>query len=331
MKQKFELTYSQILNLQANEFNDTVLKVFRWQAENCPPYSRYLDLLGISADQVSCSEEIPFLPVDVFRNEPVLSGLSELPELVFESSGTSGNETSRHYVYDPQWYRQVARKAFELQYGQLQDYCILALLPHYLERQHSSLIYMVKDFMDQSQHPDNGFYLHQHQDLYDKLKELQVRKQKTFLIGVSYALLDFAAAFQLDFPDLMLMETGGMKGRRQELSREELHHIIGPSFGVAQVHSEYGMTELLSQAYSKSGNRFICPPWMKVMIRENHNPMRYVSDGVTGGINVIDLANIHSCAFIELQDAGIRYADGSFSVLGRLKNSPIRGCNLLVE
>lgn len=331
MKTKFELTCSQILTLPSKGFETTALEVFKWQAKYCPPYAKYLELLGVRAEEINGLQDIPFLPVDVFRNETVLSGSKKIPDLIFESSGTSGSETSRHYVIDPDLYKAVARRGFELQYGALKEYCILALLPHYMERQHSSLVYMVKDFMDESGHPDNGFYLNQHADLYSKLLYLKEQSQKTILIGVSYALMDFASSYHMNFPNLILMETGGMKGRRQELSREELHMVIGPAFGVEHVHSEYGMTELLSQAYSKGGNRFVCPPWMRIYIRENHNPMRYLPDGELGGINVIDLANIHSCAFIELGDAGIRYKDSSFAVLGRLKDSPIRGCNLLLE
>ena len=212
MKTKFELTCSQILTLPSKGFETTALEVFKWQAKYCPPYAKYLELLGVRAEEINGLQDIPFLPVDVFRNETVLSGSKKIPDLIFESSGTSGSETSRHYVIDPDLYKAVARRGFELQYGALKEYCILALLPHYMERQHSSLVYMVKGFMDESGHPDNGFYLNQHADLYSKLLYLKEQSQKTILIGVSYALMDFASSYQMNFPNLILMETGGMKG-----------------------------------------------------------------------------------------------------------------------
>lgn len=330
MNSAFDISHSQIVNLSPNEFESTALAVFRWQGRHCSAYARYLKLLDLTVDQVTRIEDIPFLPVDLFRQTPVLCGTDQLPDLVFESSGTSGANTSRHYVLDPEGYRTVARAAFERLYGPLRDYCILALLPSYLERAHSSLVYMVRDFMEQSGHPESGFYLNDYSSLHKRLTDLKWSGQKTLLIGVSYALLDFAKLYPMSFPELRVMETGGMKGNRPELSREALHGILAPAFGVAQVHSEYGMTELLSQAYSLGGNRFFCPPWMRVLIREKHHPMRYVSDGRDGGINVIDLANLYSCSFIELQDAGFLYSDGSFAVLGRLKDSPLRGCNLML-
>uniref|UniRef100_UPI003567DA85 acyl transferase n=1 Tax=Labilibaculum sp. TaxID=2060723 RepID=UPI003567DA85 len=249
----------------------------------------------------------------------------------FTSSGTTGNLTSRHFVPDLKMYEQSFTKGFEQYYGSVSDYCILALLPSYLEREGSSLIYMMEHLIRDSKHPKSGFYLHNHEELIATIKELKKQNQKILLLGVSFALLDLAEKFQLDLENVIVMETGGMKGRRKEITREELHAFLTKRLGVEKIHSEYGMTELLSQAYSKGDSLFFTPSWMKVLIRDTYDPFSYEKQGRSGGVNVIDLANIHSCSFIETQDLGRIHADGSFEILGRFDHSDIRGCNLLVN
>jgi hypothetical protein len=238
--------------------------------------------------------------------------------------------TSSHRVTDKTWYEESFRKAFTIFYGDIRDYTVLALLPSYLEREGSSLIYMVDDLIKQSNNPDSGFFLYNHNELFQELKKQQDAGKPTLLIGVTFGLLDFIENYQINFPELVVMETGGMKGRRKEMIREELHDILGKGFGVKHIHSEYGMTELLSQAYSKGDGIFNCPPWMKIIIRDTNDPLSTLQTGKTGGISVIDLANINSCAFIATQDLGRIYADDSFEVLGRFDQSDIRGCNLLI-
>jgi hypothetical protein len=252
------------------------------------------------------------------------------PEVAFTSSGTTGTITSSHFVTDVSWYVESFREAFALFYGDIEKYTILALLPAYLEREGSSLIYMADDLIRQSKNPDSGFFLYDHDKLYQQLKKQQEAKKPTILIGVTFALLDFIEKYTLDFPELIVMETGGMKGRRKEMIREELHEQLCRGFGVEAIQSEYGMTELLSQAYSKGEGIFNCPPWMKIIVRDTNDPMTLLNKDRTGGINVIDLANINSCSFIATQDLGKVYADNSFEVLGRFDNSDIRGCNLLI-
>ena len=251
-------------------------------------------------------------------------------EITFTSSGTTGMITSSHYISDVSWYTESFRKAFQLFYGDIQNYTLLALLPSYLEREGSSLIYMTDDLIRQSCNPDSGFFLYNHDELYQLLKKQQQMQKPTLLIGVTFALLDFIENYNLNFPELIVMETGGMKGRRKEMIREELHAQLCKGFGVGAIHSEYGMTELLSQAYSKGKGIFNCPPWMKIITRDTNDPMSRLGHDKTGGINVIDLANSNSCSFIATQDLGRVYADSSFEVLGRFDNSDIRGCNLLV-
>lgn len=312
------------------DFEELALEVFRHQAENCLVYKEYIGYLGIKTVQVSRLEQIPYLPIAFFKTHDILSS-SDNVELIFSSSGTTGMSQSRHLVTDLSIYDQSFDKAFEQFYGDIANTCFLALLPSYLERDGSSLIYMVDALIRQSKHPDSGYFLHNHDELYLRLKELQQTGQKTILIGVTYALLDFAEKYQMDFPDLVVMETGGMKGKRKEMVREELHAELQRGFGVNAIHSEYGMTELLSQAYSKGNGVFDCPPWMKVMLRDTNDPLSLLAANKTGGINVIDLANINSCSFIATQDLGRKFPDGSFEVLGRFDNADIRGCNLLVD
>ncbi len=315
----------------ANEaqFLANALTIFQFQAENCQVYQTYLSYLNIDIKQINTLEEIPFLPIEFFKTHEVISN-SNPPEVVFSSSGTTGITTSQHLVTDVSWYQKSFRQSFELFYGDVKNYAFLALLPSYLERAGSSLIYMVEDLIAGSQNPDSGFYLYNNDELYQKLTQLQQQKQPTVLIGVTFALLDFIEKHQLDFPELIIMETGGMKGRRKEMIREELHETLCNGFGVPAIHSEYGMTELLSQAYSLGEGLFHCVPWMKVLIRDTNDPFTLLPNGKTGGINVIDLANINSCSFIATQDLGKIHENKMFEVLGRFDFSDIRGCNLLI-
>ncbi|MDR3366585.1 MAG: acyltransferase [Prevotellaceae bacterium] len=311
------------------EFEQACLAAFYRQARACEPYGRYLSYIGVRADDVRSAAQIPFLPIEFFKTERVACG-SAAAQLVFTSSGTTGAEASRHYVADAQLYEASFLRGFEHFYGAPQKYCILALLPGYAERPGSSLVYMVERLARQSAHPLGGFFLRSYGELAARLERLRRLRQPTMLIGVSFALLDLAEQYQFRLPDLIVMETGGMKGRRQELPREELHRILRGSFGVAAVHSEYGMTELLSQAYSRGGGRFLTPPWMRVALRDLRNPFAPAAVGAVGGVNVADLANQHSCSFIETQDLGRMNADGSFEVLGRIDHAVARGCNMLL-
>jgi phenylacetate-coenzyme A ligase PaaK-like adenylate-forming protein len=313
----------------SDDFNAIALKIFHHQAKNNKVYKQFLIGLGTDFAAIDDIDKIPFLPIEFFKAHPVVSSES-LADVVFTSSGTTGMITSSHLVTDVSWYVDSFRKAFQLFYGDIADYTVLALLPAYLEREGSSLIYMADDLIKQSQNPDSGFYLYNHQELYNQLIKQQLAKKPTLLLGVTFALLDFVETYRLNFPELIVMETGGMKGRRKEMIREELHETLCKGFGVAKIHSEYGMTELLSQAYSKGDGIFNCPPWMKIVIRDTNDPLGLLPQGKTGGINIIDLANINSCSFLATQDLGRVEADGSFEVLGRFDNSDIRGCNLLI-
>ena len=311
------------------EFLENSLQVFRFQAENCAVYKTYLSYLKINPQEIKTLEEIPFLPIEFFKTHSVLSN-NQNPETVFTSSGTTGITTSRHLVTDVFWYQKSFRQGFERFYGDIKNYAFLALLPSYLERSGSSLIYMVEDLIAGTENPNSGFYLYNDEELYQKLIHLQQQKQPTVLIGVTFALLDFIEKHQINFPELIIMETGGMKGRRKEMIREELHQTLCHGFGVPAIHSEYGMTELLSQAYSLGEGLFRCVPWMKILVRDTNDPFTLLPTGKTGGINVIDLANINSCSFVATQDLGKIHENGAFEVLGRFDFSDIRGCNLLV-
>lgn len=313
------------------QFNQAALAVFRHQAINCAIYRQYLANLQVPVDAIAHHAEIPFLPIGFFKTHRITAS-SKPEEVTFSSSGTTGQLTSQHLVQDLSVYEESYNKAFELFYGKPSEYCILALLPAYLEREGSSLIYMVDDLLKQSNHPSSGYFLHNHQELYHTLNELKASGQKTILIGVTYALLDFTEQFQIDFPSLIVMETGGMKGKRKEMVRNELHQLLCAAFGVQHIHSEYGMTELLSQGYSKGDGIFEAPPWMKILLRDTSDPLSLLPAGqTTGGVNVIDLANINSCAFIATQDLGKKHVDGSFQIIGRFDNADIRGCNLLIQ
>jgi len=312
------------------EFTDAALQVFRRQAQHCAVYHDFIQALGVNPENVDSVEKIPFLPIGFFKSHKVVSSRDEV-EIIFTSSGTTGMITSSHYVTDKTWYEDSFRNAFRLFYGDIKSYTVLALLPSYLEREGSSLIYMADNLIKQSNNADSGFFLYNHDELAAQLKKQQELNKPTLLIGVTFALLDFIENHQINFPGLIVMETGGMKGRRKEMIREELHRELCQGFGVTAIHSEYGMTELLSQAYSKGDGIFECPPWMRIITRDTNDPLTVLNTQAVGGINVIDLANINSCSFIATQDLGKVYADGSFEVLGRFDNADIRGCNLLIS
>lgn len=286
--------------------------------------------MKIKPSRITELEHIPFLPVEFFKTQKVIiNAAHNIENLPFFTS--SGIIQSRHYVKDLTIYERSYKQGFEYFYGAIKDYCMLALLPSYMERGGSSLVYMINDFIRCTEHPSSGFYLHNYDELIFKLKELEQQKQKTILLGVTYALLNLVEKKNIQLNHTIVMETGGMKGKRKEMVREELHSVLCKGFGVNVIHSEYGMTELLSQAYSKGNGMFYCPPWMKVLIRDTNDPLSILKENKTGGINIIDLANINSCSFIATQDLGRSYLDNSFEVLGRFDNSDLRGCNLLLE
>lgn len=311
------------------EFEYLALETFRHQYQNNKIYNQFCGHLNRSEASVTKLSEIPFLPISFFKSSEVVTGNSK-SEITFSSSGTTGSETSKHFVKDVLLYQQSYLTAFEYFYEQISDYCVLALLPSYLEREGSSLIYMVDDLIKKSSHPDSGFYLDDLDELQKKLHQLDIQGTKVLLIGVSFALLDLTEKYRFELKNTIVMETGGMKGRRKEIVREELHRELRKGFGVSQIHSEYGMTELLSQAYSKGNGVFKSPSWMKIMIRDTEDPLSFTKDKKTGGVNIIDLANLNSCSFIATQDLGKVYEDGSFEILGRFDNSDVRGCNLMV-
>lgn len=311
------------------QFEKMALKVFRYQYENNLVYQEFCHFLKVDKQAVKMVSQIPFLPIQFFKSHDIVSTLNPIQE-TFTSSGTTGMITSQHMVTDISLYEQSYRLAFSEFYGNIEDYAVLALLPSYLERSGSSLIYMVKDLIELSNNEHSGFYLHNYEELIAKLIELDNAGQNIILIGVTYALLDLIEKQKFQLKNTIIMETGGMKGRRKEIIREELHDILCKGFGVKSIHSEYGMTELLSQAYSLGNGIFECPSWMQILVRNTEDALTYVNYGKTGGINVIDLANINSCSFIATQDLGKKYPNNSFEILGRFDNSDIRGCNLMV-
>ena len=311
------------------QFEKIALKVFRFQHENNLVYREFCDFLDVDVHKVKSLPQIPFLPIQFFKSHDVVSN-SDAIQKTFTSSGTTGMITSKHLVTDASLYEQSYRNAFSDFYGNIEDYVVLALLPSYLERSGSSLIYMVKDLIELSNNENSGFYLHNYDELIVTLIELDNSGQNVILFGVTYALLDLVEKQKFQLKNTIIMETGGMKGKRKEMIREELHEILCEGFGVQSIHSEYGMTELLSQAYSLGDGIFECPAWMQILTRDTEDALTYVDYGKTGGINVIDLANINSCSFIATQDLGKKYPDNSFEVLGRFDNSDIRGCNLMV-
>lgn len=311
------------------EFNKNALEIFRFQAAHNLVYKKFINLLNVNINAVNRIEQIPFLPIQFFKSHKIVSSPKE-EQQIFLSSGTTGSIQSKHYVTDLSLYEDSFTKSFQQFYGAIEDYTVLALLPSYLEREGSSLIYMVNNFIQKSKNPKSGFYLNNLDELSQNLIEIDKNNQKVLLIGVSFALLNLVEKHQFNLKNTIVMETGGMKGRRKELIRAELHKVLSEGFGVKYIHSEYGMTELLSQAYSKGNGIFECPPWMKVLTRDTEDALTILPNGKSGGINVIDLANSNSCSFIATQDLGKTYSNNTFEVIGRFDNSDIRGCNLLV-
>ena len=311
------------------EFEKLTLKVFRFQYDNNLVYQQFCNLLKKNKTNVKKLTDIPFLPIEFFKTHTILSSSTPI-QTTFTSSGTTGVQTSRHNITDLSFYEESYRLAFKQFYGNIEDYTVLALLPSYLEREGSSLIYMVQDLISSSNNPESGFYLNNYDELIEKLIRLDNEGKNTILIGVTYALLDLIEKQPFQLKNTIIMETGGMKGRRKEIIREELHKTLCEGFGVPVIHSEYGMTELLSQAYSLGNGIFECPMWMQILIRDPEDPLTLLADGKTGGINVIDLANINSCSFIATQDLGKITSNNAFEVLGRFDNSDIRGCNLMI-
>lgn len=311
------------------QFESTALQVYEFQYANNIVYKRFCDLLNRKPNLVKTIKDIPFLPIQFFKSETILSSAEDI-DITFTSSGTTGQNTSKHHVTDLDLYERSFNTAFKQFYGDIETYVVLALLPSYLERQGSSLIYMAEHLIKVSNHAESGFYLDDISALIKTLKELESRNQKCLLIGVSFALLDLVETETLQLKNTIVMETGGMKGRRKEMIREELHAQLKQGFGVSNIHSEYGMTELLSQAYSKGRGIFECPSHMDILIRDTEDALSFAPKGKTGGINVIDLANLNSCSFIATQDLGKQIDNDNFEILGRFDHSDIRGCNLMV-
>lgn len=316
-----------IFHVVPDTFTQTALEIFHFQYSENELYRKFVKCIGVRKEEVDTIEKIPFLPISFFKTHAVKTTLFG-SDLVFASSGTTQSVQSFHYVKDAYLYKQSFMHFFEEMYGDVSGWCILALLPSYLERNNSSLVYMADELIKQSNHPESGFYLNEFDRLSNTLKRLEARHQTVILIGVTFALLDFFDKFPLKLTNTIVMETGGMKGRRKEWTRKEVHEFIMSKTGVKTVHSEYGMTELLSQAYSKGNGIFEPSDWMKILVREEDDPFSVKTAG-RGIINVIDLANIYSCSFIATDDAGILHEDGSFEVIGRVDNSDIRGCSLL--
>lgn len=332
----------QVLHLEPSDFEQVALQVFRYQALHNPVYSQYVKLLNIHIDEVSKLTQIPFLPIQFFKTHIVRTGLVSEANITFRSSGTTGQETSRHDLYDEQLYKDVSEQIFQDNYGDLNQFHILALLPSYLERNNSSLVYMMQHFIEKSGSPYSGFYLNNTAEMLQVLHSLinNPDKKRILLLGVTFALLDLAeSSNDLQFigksGKVIVMDTGGMKGRRREMLREEVHDVLKRGFGVDNIHSEYGMTELLSQGYSSGNGSFVPGRTMRILLRDINDPFALYDHNVgiskTGGINVIDLANLDTCSFIETQDLG-RFEEiaGRFNVMGRFDNSDIRGCNLMV-
>lgn len=316
-----------LTSIDEGNFDCTALDIFQFQYQHSKVYQQYCHTLHIRPSEIIDVKNIPFLPIAFFKSYPIVTTDFE-PAVVFESSGTTKTINSKHLVKDIGLYEASFNAAFRLFYGEPVNWCIIALLPSYLERNNSSLVMMADRLIEQSAHPQSGFYLNEPDKLHQTLQQLEKQEQKTLLIGVTFALLDFAFQFLMELQYTIVMETGGMKGRGKELIRHEMHAVLCSKLGIKKVHSEYGMTELLSQAYSKGEGIFYCPPWMKVLIRDEEDPLSVQFSG-KGILNIIDLANIHSCSFIATDDAGIVYPDGSFEVLGRVDSSDIRGCSLL--
>lgn len=312
-----------------SDFEKKVLEIFKFQFENNLVYRSFCDLLCKHPSEIKDLKDIPFLPIDFFKSHEIKIS-SKKTSKIFTSSGTTGSNLSKHYVTDLDLYEKSFMNCFKVFYGDINDYTILGLLPSYLERNNSSLVYMVNKMIEQSKFPESRFYLDEIDELKKTILKLEKEKRKTILIGVSYALLDLIEYHKFNLNHTIIMETGGMKGKRKELIKSELHKLLKNGFGVNNIHSEYGMTEILSQAYSKKNGLFSTPPWMKILIRDTEDPQSILPLTKTGGINIIDLANINSCPFIATMDLGKLHENGQFEVLGRFDQSDIRGCNLMV-
>ena len=330
MRQIQEIRNS-IFNIQnEDDFNDVAIQVYQFQTEHCEVYQRFQAYLRIDKSNIKNYRDIPFLPIQFFKSQEIICK-GENTQYIFTSSATTGSVQSKHLVSEIHLYEESFIKSFELFYGNINKYCILALLPNYYEREGSSLVYMVNQLIEKSKENGSGYFLHQDDLLYATLLKNESEGIKTMLIGVSYALLDFLEKYQINLKHTIIMETGGMKGKRKELLKEQLHSILCDGFGVECIHSEYGMTELLSQAYSDGKGIFTSPPWMKILIRDIHEPRRILQNGKSGGVNVIDLANLYSCSFIATDDLGKNKLHNSFEIIGRIDNSDVRGCNLMIE
>lgn len=314
----------------SRSFNELAIDIFHFQYRNNIVYRQFTDLIGVYPTTVQHYTEIPFIPIEFFKDQMIVSGEFNA-EAIFSSSGTTGLNSSKHFIKSLDLYEKSFVTNFTQQFGTPKDYILLALLPSYLEREGSSLVYMVERLISLTQDPFSGFYLDDVDKLALVLNDLKKTTKKVILIGVSYALLDLSADFPMVFPELILMETGGMKGRRKELLRTEMHDILKAAFGMANVFSEYGMTELLSQAYAHEDGIFKTPLWMKVLIRDMNDPLTLLKNGKTGGMNIIDLANLYSCSFIATKDLGKKINDDSFEMLGRFDDSDVRGCNLMID
>lgn len=325
-----KILQQKILQMSLEDFDKIALEVFHYQAIHNNLYQKYIHYLKINPHTIKKTEEIPFLPIEFFKQHKVMTG-DFTEEKIFESSGTTGQQHSKHYVKDLSFYHQLSQQIFEEFYGALTNYHIFALLPSYLERDNSSLVSMVNYFIKQSQSPYGGFYLDNRKELVNTLKKVKKQQdRKIVLLGVTFGLLDLAEEFSLDLSEVIVMETGGMKGRRKEMVRAEVHKILKDKFYLNQVHSEYGMTELLSQAYSQGEEIFEVPSSMRIFLRDIRDPLTVDNQLKSGGLNIIDLANIHSCAFIATQDIGSLLEKQKFKVLGRFDHSDVRGCNLMV-
>ncbi|MBP9789463.1 MAG: acyl transferase [Bacteroidia bacterium] len=313
-----------------SSFLELALEIFQYQFENNSFYRSFVEGCKVDPKKVKELNEIPFLPVELFKSNEIKTGEFQ-PEAIFTSSTTTGSISSKHFIRDLELYEESFMRSFIHFYGDPSDYVFLALLPSYLERSGSSLIYMMEKLISESTDLRSGFFLNEFDKLNELLIQLKSENKKVVLVGVTYALLDFAEKHSINFPELIVMETGGMKGKRKEMVRDEVHEILKPAFGVLSIHSEYGMTELLSQAYSKGHGIFETPPWMRILVREMNDPLNIAAHGRSGAINIIDLANLDSCAFIATQDLGKLVNDTAFEVIGRFDYSDIRGCNLMVE
>jgi hypothetical protein len=318
-----------LYDVNDGSFADIALELFRYQAQANPVYSQFLSYLKVDPGKISQVKDIPFLPVSFFKRHAIQTG-SWNPEIIFTSSGTTGSAQSRHPVYDLNFYLQHSRQCFELHFGPLENYHFLALLPSYLEREGSSLIFMIDYFIKNSNSGASGFYLKDLSGLIERIQSLKEDGRKVIVWGVTFALLELAEQFSADLSHCLIFETGGMKGRRKEITRAEFYDVLRDRLNASQIYSEYGMTELMSQAYTRGDTRFQSPPFLKILGRDLSDPFEKGVVNETCGINVIDLANIHSIAFLETEDLGKIYADGSFEILGRIDNSDVRGCNLMV-